>query len=201
MKNTIVTLLIGFSISNLCFSQDSPSDFWNNRCEFITDGLGKSKGVKVRLSIPCKWKMKDSNFPNTIKRFEYFLEQDEVSIVSNIVIMPPLDNLTEAAIKRNFTIENEKKSLDSNEVLLSIRKTKIDNLDVIEKITKRPLITPAITLETYSITYLFFYKKQPIHLYYGLATENNDRCKIYFEKYKLLFQGLASFTVILNKLD
>ena len=56
MKYFLIGLLL---FTQTVFSQETPATFWNNRCDFKTDGTGKSLGLKIKFSVPCAWKQAD----------------------------------------------------------------------------------------------------------------------------------------------
>jgi len=189
-------LLFLFIVSN-SYSQETPSTFWKNRCEFKTDGSGKSLGLKVKLSVPCVWKQADGERPHVVKKFSYSSGTNTVisTLTINKMVPPP----SKAEVDEMFTPAGLKELGEGLGTFISGRKVKIDGLDCGEVAFKITREHPVGTLYLYSFQYYFIYKDKMIVLGYGVGSTTDEKAKAMFDSYKTLFRGLAGSTVFISK--
>lgn len=194
MNRILIGLLF---LSNSIFGQDSASVFWRNRCDFKTDGSGKSLGLKIKLSVPCAWTQADGERPHVVKKFTYVAGKS--SAISTLTIKKMPDVPSKAEIDELFSQKGLKDFCDDNSTFISGRKIKIDGQDCGEltfKMTKEATIG---TLYFYSIEYFLVYKDKIIVLGYLVGSTSDDKASKMFEDYKTLFRGLAGSTVLISK--
>src|SRR5690242_9302675 len=81
MRYLLVVLLF---ISNLIFAQETQTSFWQNQCDFKTDGSGKSMGLKIKLSVPCSWTEERGERPHVVQKFTH--NSDNAAIVETLLV-------------------------------------------------------------------------------------------------------------------
>lgn len=194
MKQIIIALLF---LSNSTFSQDSASTFWKNRCDFKTDGTGKSLGLKIKLSVPCTWKKADGERPRVVKKFSYNSGFNSAILTLTINKMPSVPS--KAEIDELFSQQGLKELCEDYLIFISGRRLKIDGQDCGELIFKAKREATVGAIYIYSLEYYIIYKDKIILLAYSVGSSTDDKAKIMFEEYKTLFKGLAGNTVLLSK--
>lgn len=195
MKNTFIILLLIFS--NSIVGQDSASTFWKNRCDFKTDGTGKSLGLKIKLSVPCAWNQADGDRPHVVKKFSYNAAGNSAISTLTVNKMPAIPS--KAEIDELFTQQGLKELCADYGTFISGRKLKIDGQDCGEITFKMTREATVGTLYLYSLQYFIIYKDKMIVLGYSVGSSTDDKAKGIFEDYKTLFKGLAGNTVLLSK--
>ena len=185
-------------ISINCYSQDRPSIFWQNRCEFKTDGSGKSEGLKIKFYYPCAWKSADTDRALIIKKFTYNIGKGK-SLTQNVSIGSMPAPLSKVETKQMFTQEGLREIAGNNGTFISERKVKIDGIDCGEIIFKMKRESPIATAYMYFIQYYIVYEDKIVNLSYGTGALTEAEAKDLYTKYKSLFQALATNTMILSK--
>jgi hypothetical protein len=195
MKYLLVTLLL---FSQASFAQETPSTFWNNRCEFKTDGTGKSAGLKIKLSYPCTWTQADGDRPHVVKKFSYNLGSGK-SVIQSLTINKMPAEPSKQELAELFTQAGLKELASATGTFVSGRKLKIDGVDCGEVVVKVKKESPVATINIYFIQYYLVYKDKMINLSFAAGALTETEAKELFNSYKTLFQGLATNTVLLSK--
>lgn len=190
-------LLIGVFFTQSLFAQETPATFWNNRCDFKTDGTGKSMGLKIKLSVPCEWKQADGERPHVVKKFLY--NSGVTSALGSLTITKMPATPTKSEIAEMFTQKGLKELTEDLGTFISGRKLKVDGLDCGEVAFKMTRESPISTLYLYNMYYYFIYKNKMIVLGYATGSSDDEKAKTMFDSYKTLFRGLAGSTIFLSK--
>lgn len=196
MNKFLLIPILLFSLN--CFSQETPSSLLENKCEFQTDGLGKSKGLKIKIKFPCKWKQADGDRPHVVKKFSYDLG-DGSSLNQNIVINQFPYTPSNAEINDMLSSQGLKELVGKSGTFISGRKIKIDGIDCGEVKTQMVRETTVGTIYLYSIIYYLVYKDKLIVLTCGAGADNDSRAKEVFDNYNIIFKSFANSLVILSK--
>ncbi|MEY5047616.1 MAG: hypothetical protein RLZZ175_975 [Bacteroidota bacterium] len=196
MKKFLLIPLLIFSLN--CLSQETPSSLLENLCEYKTDGLGKSKGLKIKIKFPCNWKQADGDRPHVVKKFSYDLG-DGSSLNQNIVINQFPYTPSNAEINDMLSSQGLKELVGKSGTFISGRKIKIDGIDCGEVKTQMVRETTVGTIYLYSIIYYLVYKDKLIVLTCGAGADNDSRAKEVFENYNIIFKSFANSLVILSK--
>jgi len=194
MKYSLIFIVL---ISGKSFSQESPTALWQNKCEFKTDGLKKSLGLKIKLTIPCSWKQVDGDRPHVVKKFLYNSGDNSVFSTLTITQMPEIPS--KADINYTFSQDGLKELVENMGTFIMGKKIKIDGQDCGEITFKMTRETPIGTLYVYSLQYYIFYKDKAVVLGYGVSSTNERNLKNKFDTYNMLFRGLAGKTVFSSK--
>lgn len=181
------------------FAQVSPSSFYADLCEYKTDGSGKSMGLKMKFSVPCGWEQADGDRPHIVTKFSYtFSEGESIGEVISVNKMPA--TLSKKEINALYTKDGLKELSDGlGGTFISGRKLKIDGLDCGELTFKMTRQHPVGEIYIYSLYYYFIYKDKMIFLSFWTRSLEETTTKELFEKYKILFQGLAGHTIFLSQ--
>lgn len=198
MRHLPIILIIGVLFTQSLFAQETPATFWNNRCDFKTDGTGKSAGLKIKLSVPCAWKQADGDRPHVVKKFSYSLNGGK-SVIQSLTISKMPGEPSKKEIAEIFTQNGLKELASGTGTFVSGRKLKIDGIDCGEVVIKAKRETPVATVNIYFIQYYIFYKDKIINLAFAAGALTENEAKSLFTSYKTLFQGLATNTVIISK--
>lgn len=192
-------VIVGYSKDSLNSKPiyTSASSFWENQCDFKTDGTGKSLGLKIRLYVPCTWNQSDGERPHIVKKFSYNAGVNSAISTLTINKMPAIPSKTE--IDELFTQKGLKELCEDNATFISGRKLKIDGQDCGEITFKMTRKATVGTIYLYSLQYYLFYKDKMIILGYSAGSTTDDKAKEMFDNYKTLFKGLAGKTVLLSK--
>lgn len=196
MRNIFLMLLLSMSLK--ISGQDTPETFWKNRCEFKTDGSGKSAGLKIKLSYPCSWTQADGDRPHVVKKFSYNIGGGK-SVIQSLTINKMPAEPSKKEIDEMFTQEGLKEIASGTGTFVTGRKLKIDGLDCGEVVIKVERESPVATVNIYFIQYYMVYKDKMINLAFAAGALTESEAKTLFTSYKTLFQGLATNTVILSK--
>lgn len=180
------------------FAQETAATFWNNRCEYKTDGTGKSLGLKIKLSFPCKWTQAEGDRPHVVQKFSYGFQEGK-SIIQGFTITKMPAELSKKEIADMFTQSGLKELASATGTFVSGRKLKIDGIDCGEVIIKLKRESPIATIYLHFIQYYIVFKDKLINLSFAVGSKNEIETKKLFDDYKTLFQGLATNTVILSK--
>lgn len=177
----------------------SASSFWENQCSYKTDGLGKSLGLKIKLSIPCTWTQTEGDRPHVVTKFSYTFK-DGSSIGQNLTINKLPSTLTKKDIDEFYSSGGFKElAKELGGEYISGRKVKIDNFDCGEIVIKKGEESPVLSFYLYMTQYYLIYNNKLITLTFSAGGKTEAIAKELYEKYKVLMQGLASKTVILSK--
>jgi hypothetical protein len=194
---SIFLLLLLLKFLNIA-AQNNPANFWNNRCYFETDGTGKSTGLKIKLSYPCTWIQSDGDRPHVVKKFSYNLG-DGRSVNQSLTIIKMPAELSKKEIQEMFTKEGLKEMASESGTFVSGRKIKIDGIDCGETVIKFKRESPVATINIYLMQYLMVYKDKMISLAFAASALTENEAETLFISYKILFQGLATNTILLSK--
>lgn len=166
------------SISNTCTAQiENPVKFFENLCNYHTDNSAKYGGIKMELSIPCKWKESKSNNPRILKEYSYDLKAQPLVSVSH--------TLTISAFKG-------KNIISSNEITIS----GIKGREMIEKNVDNTQYGKMFYLLFY---YDFVYKNNIITIGYSVVSLSEQLYDVTsVASYKSLFRNLISNSKFLN---
>ncbi len=195
----LMLLIISFFWSSCLFSQSIFAKYYQNRCEFQTDGSGNSLGMKIKLSVPCDWKAQDGDRPNTIKKFSVGL--GDTSIGSIVMVIKKMEgSITKEDLKiltsRASLLEMYKESCDT---IISAKQTIIDGIHCGEVIYRLDTERASILLSLYTISYQFFYKDKSILINYSIGSTQRSNYEKHIKDFTLFARGLALNTVIINQ--
>jgi hypothetical protein len=192
-----ILIFLCFSNSHI-FAQVSPSSFYKDLCEYKTDGSGKSMGLKMKFSFPCDWEQANGERPHIVKKFSYAFSEGE-SIIEAITVNKMPATPSKKEINALFTKEGLKELSDGLGTFISGRKLKIDGLDCGEVTFKATRQHPIGKLYLYCLYYYFIFNDKMIVLSFATGSLEETTTKELFEKYKILFHGLAGNTIFLSK--
>lgn len=190
-------LIVGLLFAQILFAQETPATFWNDRCDFKTDGTGKSMGLKIKLSVPCAWKQADGERPHVVKKFSY--SSGVNSVVSTLTITKMPATPSKAEINEMFSHQGLKELSEGLGTYISGKKLKVDGLDCGEVAFKMTREHPVGTFYLYNMYYYFIYKDKIIVLGYAAGSTTDEKARAMFENYKTLFRGLAGSSVFISK--
>jgi hypothetical protein len=204
-KYTIIIFLLLFF--NYSFSQVLPESIWENVCDYKTDGTGKSKGVKLKISYPCDFVQKDGDRPHVVKKFVFNKNDNGFGIYFSIDSLPTKptnseleDMFSEEGAKQYFLqLANGLKQQGIDATFISGRKTRIDGINCIEVIYKGTGETNVARFKQYVLYYLIPYKNKFINLIYSIGSQNESSVEEVFLDSLIYLKVLASKTVILSK--
>ncbi len=196
MKILLSFFFLFFTIKG--FSQPSPSTFWKDRCSFSTDGTGKSLGLKIKLSVPCKWIQTDGERPHIVKNFSITPLEGSLIIETLSVNKIPTE-LTKEEIAETFSQIGLKNFCVNLGTFISGRQIKLDGVDCGEAIVCKTSDNPIGRLTIYSLYYFVYYKDKLIILAFSAKSKQESISKKLFENYKNLFHNLAAVTVLISK--
>jgi hypothetical protein len=180
------------------FSQETPATFWDNRCDFKTDGSGKSMGLKIKISFPCLWKHVEGEHPHVVRRFSYGLKE-AISLVQTLTIDRFPKEQSQVEKEYFFSEKGFKELAGKTGTYISGRKITIDGLDCSEITTKIKREHPLGTFYGYLLQYYIIYKDKLILIAFAINSKSDESSKSAFELYRPLFQGIAGTTIVLSK--
>lgn len=198
MRNLILLLLVSVFLCLNVSAQDSPADFWRNHCDFKTDGTSKSIGIKIKFSYPCSWKQEEGDRPHIVKKFTYNLGKGK-SLIQTLTIKKMIGEPSKNEIAEMYTQKGLKEIASKVGTFVSGRKLKLDGIDCGEIVIKMKRESPIATFYIYIIQYFLVYKDKVINLSFASGAISENLARTTFATYKILFQALASNTVILSQ--
>lgn len=198
-KRQFLTLLFMIFVLNCILTQNNFDT--DDICEISTDGNGNSKGIKLKLNIPCEWLEYDGKLPSVVKKFGFALDDKydtkltQITIINLVVgvtstMKPPADI---------FSIENLKRNIPPGSIFISGGISKVDGLESGETISKTVYPSANNNLIGYTLNYMTFYSNKVINISYGVTSSDDKNSQLYFNKYQKYFRFLSSKTEILNK--
>jgi len=180
---------------NYCFSQNTPLYFWEHRCDYKTDGTGKSLNLKIKLSVPCSWTKADGERPHIVKKFTFTESGNTAGINLNI-------NKTDAPLTQNeidqlISYNELKRIAEKYGTFISARHIKIDGVETGEIIYISKRESTLGTFYQTTIQYFIPFKDKIVLLTYSVGSSDENTAQNLFNNYKTLFKGLAGQTVII----
>ena len=166
-------------------------------CDFVTDGTGESKGLKIKIKFPCDWDATPGDRPGVIKSFSFKITDSVYSYITLNIIKEK--EITSKYKDNALKPEEIKKSFQQAGEFISYRMTKIDMLDCAEVVFRAKVETPLGEIMMDNLGYLFFYKDFQIFLTYTVGAVDSNIAKKYFEKSNLIFKLLATKTVVISQ--
>lgn len=189
---------IFFLSSTTAFAQSRVEGFISSQCAYKTDGQGKSLGLKIKVSYPCEWKMAEGERPHVLQKFTYSGASGE-SASENFTINKLPSIISDKDLNDIFSQEGLREISAGSGTYVSGRKVQIDGIQCAEVITKTKKIAPAATVYLYTIQYYIFYKTYSVTITFMTGGTTEASAEKSYKNYKLLFQLLATNTVILSK--
>lgn len=191
MKSFFLLLLALIIFSNL--KSQNKSDII---CEYLTDGSGKSQGLKIKVFYPCEYEINDGERPHIVKKFS--TQKGQINIMLTINKLP--QRLSEKEAKLLLSDESLKDMGNDLGTVLSVRRTNIDGFTSGEILFDAINNKPVGNIYSKNLLYFFIYDKYYIQLTYScLGLENKKLAEENFTKFSLGFKGLASKTIVLNQ--
>ena len=186
MRNYLFILFVLLGYNGYCQS--------NAICSYETDGTGKSKQIKIKLSYPCDWEAKEGERPNIVQKFS----SGGKSIMLLIKMVP--DEVPNNQLKILLEPSTIREGLEDYNVI-SVRKTIIDGLQAIEAIYDADTERPIGNMYQKMCQYTFLYKRYYINIVYGIAGMSADKASIKkdFDETLKGFQALSMKTVVLSQ--
>lgn len=184
----LTTLLLAIA----CITTYAQTD--TKRCEFSTDGTGKSLGLKVKFQYPCGW---EERKPKTSIKVLQIETEDEIALVEQIDITTPKQPLTPERIEEMMTVDDMKKQASKGGKFLWGRRLKIDGKDCAEVATQESQSVLGIQLIIYVITYRIPHNGKMVSMSFAFTGRDEAACKKYFNDNKALILSLASATKFL----
>jgi len=185
-------------ISSIVFTQDSTSNFWANRCDYQTDGTGKSLGLKIKLVYPCVWVASDGQRPHVVKKFTGRINQS--SIIVQTFVVNKLEKIpSKLEVDQMFSKKGLQESCEDLGTFIEGRRIKIDALDCGELSYKSTRKATTGTIFMYCLNYNIIYKDKLITILYSVSSNTEKNTKELFEKYKLILKTLAGNSIVLNQ--
>jgi len=184
-------------ISKVLFAQETPTTFWQNQCDFKTDGTGKSMGLKIKLSVPCAWTQADGERPHVVKKVTYSL--NDATIVQTLLVTKLPDAPSKTELDNQLTQAGLKTLSKDLGTFISGKRVKVDAVDGGEVVVKATRDAPIGTFYSYLIFYDFFYKEKIITIIYAIGATSDEKAKSLFDSYKTLFRSLCTNTIFLNQ--
>ncbi len=106
-----------------------------NYCTYITNGSGKSIGMKLKMFYPCSWTQKDINDTRTVKNFSTPYK-DGYLITSNLILIPTPQLLNKEQFEFSMSTPQLKKMMNGKGEVQAIQRLKFDNFDGAEILVK-----------------------------------------------------------------
>jgi hypothetical protein len=184
-------LCIAFMLSiTFCHSQS------NKDCTYQTDGSGKAKGLKISMTYPCSYiQMEAQTDPKTIKKFSFHNGKNVISLF--IDKLP--GQVKEKDIADNFSLENIKRSLQSQGEVNSIKTIVIDGIPSTEAVwTSKGFDVNGNEFYTKSLTHFIIHNRYFIQVIYGTNASTKTQLDKNFASLELNYRKLAKAIDILN---
>jgi hypothetical protein len=188
----ITLLLLGLTtlLLKVKSQSETPKDFWNNRTSFQTDGTGKSQGLKIKLSVPSSWKIKEGTRPHIVKNFS----APTVPVFCTLTI-----DTWKGSGKNSITESELRDFAKSLTKIISTKLLKVDGLSSGEIVFENTTERPVGTIFMKGIEYVIPYNGKVIVVLYSVGSTNKQDTDKYYNDYESLFKGLASTTAILSQ--
>lgn len=197
MKYLITLFFYCFALESL--GQDSASSFWQHQCEIKTEGKAKAVGLKMLMNIPCSWKFEPKkDVPNTLGIYHQRINDTSSASVS-IMINDFGSNFPKEAIDKLLTQKGMKEMLDESQELIKATRVTVGGSPAAELLYDQHQLNAGLDVYSYSVSYLIYYKRWIITLVYSVGSVWVDKRDLFRDRYTLLFRGLASGTLLLNK--
>ncbi|MCB9312509.1 MAG: hypothetical protein H6568_07055 [Lewinellaceae bacterium] len=195
MKYIAIIFMLMFQVLS---AQNSPESFWKNKCEFTTDGSGKSLGLKIRVPVPCAWEQSEGKRPHVVKTFSYGFP-DGSSISQSLTVNKLPNSFSKSEINELFSQDGLRSMCEGTGTFVSGRRVRIDGLECAEVIARASRNSPVATFYAYMLSYYLIYKDKIVVIGYMTGSISDEDSKELFDTYKEIFQGLATGTIIMTQ--
>lgn len=198
-KINLSTLLIIFCLTS--FSQNLSKEFYANKCEYKTDGSVKSNGLKIQLSVPCKWDKAEGSRPHIVNTYAYYPKTGG-SISITLLIRKKTGALLHLKSIGEFSLSELKEIISNPGIeVISTRKTKIDGIVCVEYKFKRIDELTIGKLNSTVLEYDFFYGDQSVVISYSSSCKTKIESQAQYDQYEYLFKSLAMNTILYNQYE
>lgn len=181
-------------------AQSEINDFLAGRTKTcISDGTGKSKGLRFQFKYPNVWTEEEPERPNVAKRLNY-----RDGEIQTMVLVYKLDIVPSEAEKDILLSDEGIRYLISND---GIRPNNI-KINTKQKIDGEDAAAVSYELEgqrldkiftTKSFCYIIIYQDYEIALQFGVAGTEIDKVRSTYLQYEELFKLIANHFVIISK--
>lgn len=187
-KNTSLTTLSAQSENGSLLKRTIDDTF----CSHETNGIGKSKGLKIKLFYPCEWEILDGERKSIVIKFQS-KETEAYMAASNLVINEFPKILSKEQIEYFTSFEGIRKTFASSGELTTVEQTTIDGLEAAE-FTLISTIAPEVI--SYTLHYYIPYRDRGIALTYAAIARSQKEAKRTFDLKINQFKILAHKTKI-----
>lgn len=166
-------------------------------CSFITDGTGKSNGLKISIAIPCDWQQFAGDKPSMVKKFLYETSSGH-AIGSSLDIkgLPVMVNdeiLNELLSQKGLETRGE--TMGS---IISAERVRINGIDGGRIVFKAMQNLKGKYITAYLLYYILYYQNKQIVISYMAYGNTEQEAMQTFEENTNLFENLISQVSILD---
>lgn len=191
MKKNTVLLCFFIGIFTTSIAQE-----WT---KFVTDGTGKSEGLKLATKFPSHWRRIDGTRPHIVKLFQF--EDSSGQINAGIYIKKLQNPPAETEIEYLYSLENIKNVYSAVEVIEYDNTATVDLEKCVSSLLKvEGKVYEDVIKSVAKVNYIIWdkYLIQINFMIFSFDQEYNTMIKLY-EKYKDIFDEVLINTAILSK--
>lgn len=156
-------------------------------CDFISDGSGKSLGIKYLVKFPCNWSESNGDLDKIVKKFIF--KDDENYKIETISIISLNQKLKESDAKKLISLKYLKDLAQKLGIYESCKIQIIGNLRAGEIIYTKYLDNEGLYLKV--IQYLIYHNDKVINISFGVGNTDKLITKQKFQKELPIFRNIA----------
>ena len=164
--------------------------------KFVTDGTGKSKGVKLQIEHPRSWASLEGERPNIVRKFVSERGRGlEVALIT-VKALPAGERLTPSDIEDAFSAFGLRAFLPPGARFVSGRRINFDGLPgaLVEFRVRTDRMGKEIRMR--GLFYVTFYSDRTISLLFSTSDEDAT-----YARFEPLFHAMANSVIILNQYE
>lgn len=202
LKSIFIVILLSltlFGTQNSTYEKHPEQEFYNGHIKkYVSDGSGKTQGLKFSFSYPSSWVSKEAHRPHIVRVFQSQFSNGMESAMIMIHNLPTTQSLSKNQLESLAKQILSRHPLPPNAILKDSGFTYLETLpgywERYTMIGKRL----NFTLKIECLKYVFLYKNKMIIFQFVSSTPNGKGTEQRFRKFKPLFNSMLNSFVLYN---
>lgn len=172
------------------------SEFARYKRKFLTDGEGKSKGIRLQIEYPASWASLEAERPNIVRKF--VSERGRGSEYALVIVkaLAPAERLTKREIDQAFSAAGIREFVLPGTTFISGKRISFDGLPGAMITFRVAADRMGQQLKMRTLAYMTFFRDNVVTVQF--STTDDDAT---FTRFEPLFRVMANSTVILSQYE